>query len=71
VNRTRFLLVAAAAGVAAAAPGRLFAETDRVATVTRSRAPRQMMYGAPGRCAGARRSFAVAGPSRARGLGSR
>lgn len=60
MDRRRFLVIAAAAASSAGlAPRTVLAATDHVATVRIIRWPRQVLIGAPGRCAGARGSVTL------------
>lgn len=55
MDRRRFLVIAVAASCAGLAPRPVFAAAARVASVRVVRWPREVLHGAPGRCAGMRR----------------
>jgi len=55
MNRRRFFVIAAAASSAGFAPRAVFAAGAQVASVRVTRWPREILQGAPGRCAGMRR----------------
>ncbi|MBV8645253.1 MAG: hypothetical protein JO225_15210 [Candidatus Eremiobacteraeota bacterium] len=59
MDRRRFLVIAAAASSAGLAPRTVLAATDHVAAVRVIRWPREVLIGAPGRCAGARGSVTL------------
>jgi hypothetical protein len=67
MDRRRFLVIAAAASLVQLSPQRCIAKSDGIASV--ARAPAQVLVGAKGRCAGARRAYGVAaGPAGFRAL---
>lgn len=59
MDRRRFLVIAAAASSAGLSPRPVFAATAHVTQVRVIRWPREMLYGAPGRCAGMRTAGAL------------
>ena len=54
MDRRRFLVIAAAASSAGLVPRPVFAAVPQVLNVRIIRWPKEMLYGAPGRCAGMR-----------------
>jgi hypothetical protein len=60
MNRRSFLLLAAAASAATLSARQCLAASTSVASVRVIPGPRQLLVGAPGRCAGARRLRGIA-----------
>jgi len=60
MDRRRFLVLATTASAAGLSPGRCLAAATAIVSVRLVRGPRQLLIGAPGRCAGARRSHGMA-----------